>query len=191
MSTLADLNIVLLHDDMLNKEGKRVTTSLTMIDTHDIARSARTFGVNDFYVAHSSSALRRLSKTLKQHWDDGHGATYNPKRKEALALVKIVSSLDEAISLIDQRTNGKLPKLIATSAARGQTRTTYSQMKEIINTDKTQPYLILFGTGWGMVDELIERCDYYLEPIEGPVTYNHLSVRSACAIILDRLMGKH
>jgi hypothetical protein len=48
----------------------------------------------------------------------------------------------------------------------------------------------MFGTGWGMIDELIERADYYLDPIEGPVEYNHLSVRSACAIILDRLTGK-
>jgi hypothetical protein len=32
--------------------------------------------------------------------------------------------------------------------------------------------------------------DYTLKPIYGPVDYNHLSVRAACAIILDRLRGK-
>jgi hypothetical protein len=186
---IPDLNVVLLHDDMLNKEGKKVTTSLTMIDTHDIARSSRTYGVTDFFVAHSSSALRRLAKTLKSHWDHGAGATYNPKRKMALETAKIVSSLDEAISLIDSRT-GKLPKLIATSAVRSQERISYNEMRKIIHENPTQPYLVMFGTGWGMIDELIERADYYLDPIEGPVEYNHLSVRSACAIILDRLTGK-
>ena len=189
--SIPDLNVVLLHDDMLNKEGKRVTTSLTMIDTHDIARSSRSFAVTDFFVAHSSSSLRRMARTLKSHWDEGHGATYNPKRKEALSVAKIVSSLDEAISMIDARTGGVLPKLIATSAARSDKRITHTEMRHIIHENTKQPYLVMFGTGWGMIDELIERADYYLEPVEGPTLYNHLSVRSACAIILDRLMGKH
>jgi len=33
--------------------------------------------------------------------------------------------------------------------------------------------------------------DMLLEPIEGYTDYNHLSVRSAAAIILDRLLGKN
>jgi hypothetical protein len=31
--------------------------------------------------------------------------------------------------------------------------------------------------------------DYILDPLAGAGTYNHLSVRSAVAIILDRLLG--
>jgi hypothetical protein len=182
------LHVILLHDDMINKQGEKVTTSLTMIDTHDLARSSRTYDVTKFYVSHSSPTLRRLAKTLKFHWEEGYGATYNPKRKAALERVRIVSSLDEAISDIEAST-GKLPKLIATSAARGEGRYSYSEMRKLIEKDD-QPFLLMFGTGWGMCDELLARADYYLEPIEGPVLYNHLSVRSAAAIILDRLRGK-
>lgn len=182
------LNVILLHDDMVNKQGEKVTTSLTMIDTHDLARSSRTYDIKRLYISHSSPTLRRLAKTLKHHWEEGFGATYNPKRKTALEITRIVSSLDEAIADIEAET-GQLPKLIATSAARGEGRYSYKQMREIIELGDT-PYLLMFGTGWGMCDELLARADYYLEPIEGPVLYNHLSVRSAAAIILDRLRGK-
>ena len=188
MTHSVDLSVVLLHDDMVNKEGRHVTTSLTMIDTHDIARSSRTYDVSTFYVSHSSPTLRRLAKTLKSHWEEGFGATYNPKRKTALEVTKIVSSLDEAITDIELRT-GRLPKLIATTAARGEGRLGYQAMRQIIEKGD-MPYLLMFGTGWGMSDELFNRADYYLEPVEGPVPYNHLSVRSAAAIVMDRLRGK-
>ncbi len=50
-------------------------------------------------------------------------------------------------------------------------------------------YLILFGTAWGIAKEVIEQADYILAPIQGNSNYNHLSVRSAAAIVLDRLLG--
>ncbi|HEY6838272.1 MAG TPA: RNA methyltransferase, partial [Geobacteraceae bacterium] len=56
--------------------------------------------------------------------------------------------------------------------------------------DAEQPYLLVFGTGWGLTEELFERADLVLRPIKGPGSYNHLSVRSAAAIILDRLLGE-
>jgi hypothetical protein len=51
--------------------------------------------------------------------------------------------------------------------------------------------LLLFGTGWGLTNEMLAECDFVLEPIAGlgKNSYNHLSVRSAAAIILDRLLG--
>ena len=47
----------------------------------------------------------------------------------------------------------------------------------------------MLGTGWGLTDEIMSMADVTLEPILGPTDYNHLSVRSAAAIILDRLRG--
>jgi len=55
--------------------------------------------------------------------------------------------------------------------------------------NKDEIFLILLGTGWGMPEELVSSCDYILEPILGPGDYNHLSVRNAAAIILDRLFS--
>ena len=126
-------------------------------------------------------------RTVKEHWDSGFGSTYNPNRQDALGVLSIVSDLDEAILQIERKT-GHLPKLIATSAKDGKDRVSYSTMRsEISQTDA--PFLLMFGTGWGMSDELMARANYVLKPIDGPTGYNHLSVRAACAIILDRLAG--
>ncbi len=182
------LNVILLHDQMVDKQGKRVCTSLTMIDVHDIARSSRTFGLQHAFIAHPAPALRRLAFTLKGHWEHGHGSTYNPSRREALEHVEIVSDIDEALAFLDKE-NGKLPKLIATSAKVGGARLSFGAAREMISTQTDESFLLMLGTGWGMSDELLERADYFLEPILGPTEYNHLSVRSACAIMLSRLMG--
>lgn len=187
----SELSVVLLHADQLDKQGAIVTTSLTMIDVHDIARSSCTFGVHTFYVAHPSSLLRRLSRTLQRHWDEGFGSTYNPNRKQALTHTRIVASLDEAIGDIDLRW-GRLPRLVATSAHRQTSdprpRLTFEELRRTLIEDPS-PYLLMLGTGWGMRPELVARADLFLEPVCGPGEYNHLSVRAAAGIMLDRLKG--
>jgi len=187
MSNPPNLFVALLHDKMVDKTGRLVTTSVTLIDVHDIARSSRTFGAGGLFVVHPSQTIRALVRTIKEHWDSGFGASYNPNRTDALGVLSIVSDLDEAILQIERRT-GHLPKLIATSARDGDDRVSYEEMRATIDTSDT-PYLLMFGTGWGMSDELMKRADFVLKPINGPTEYNHLSVRAACAIILDRLRG--
>ncbi len=54
---------------------------------------------------------------------------------------------------------------------------------------RAKPLLMLFGTGWGLSKEVLEMANHRLAPIRGVSDYNHLSVRSAVAIILDRLLG--
>ncbi|MBN8549426.1 MAG: RNA methyltransferase [Deltaproteobacteria bacterium] len=187
MSQPIDLSVILLHDGMVDKQKKLVVASLTLIDVHDIARSSATYGASAFYVAHPGPTIRKLARTLKSHWEEGFGASYNPNRKEAIEHVRIVSSLDEAITDIDTRT-GKLPKLIATSAQDGGKRLTFPACREVLATG--DPFVLMLGTAWGMAPDLLARADYFLEPVKGPGTYNHLSVRSACAIMLDRLVGR-
>jgi hypothetical protein len=181
------LNVALLHDGMVDKTGRTVTTSVTLIDVHDISRSSKTYGADTLFVVHSSQTMRALVRTVKQHWDGDFGSRYNPNRQDALGVLSIAASLDEALMQIERRT-GKLPKIIATSARDGEDRISYSDMRsKIINSNDS--FLLIFGTGWGMGPELMSRADYVLKPIYGPTPYNHLSVRAACAIILDRLRG--
>lgn len=187
MSTPSQFYVALLHDKMVDKTGRLVTTSVTLIDTHDISRSCRTYGAESLFVVHPAQTVRALVRTIKEHWDTGFGSTYNPNRQDALGRLAIVSDLDEALLHIEQR-SGKLPKLIATSARDGHDRISYEAMKGIM-TQADHPFLVMFGTGWGMSEELMARADYVLKPINGPTEYNHLSVRAACAIILDRLFG--
>ena len=188
-SYLPNLNLALLHQEMHNKEGRIVTTSLTLIDVHDLARSSKTYGIKSVFIAHPSDALRRLTLTLKNHWEDGFGATYNPNRKEALEIIEVVYDLDEILEKIRSANNGVTAKLIATSAKSGPDRISFKNMRNIIESDLKQPFLLMLGTGWGMSEQLLQRADYYLEPISGPTDYNHLSVRSACSIMLDRLLS--
>lgn len=186
---MAKLSIILLHHPMHDKEGKTVATSLTAIDVHDISRSAATFGASPVYIAHPSVVTRRLAETMHNFWSEGFGASYNPNRKEALDHVRIVSDLDAAIhdlALLD----GAEPIVVATSAKPGDGRTTFSEFKTDLQAADNQRYLLMFGTGWGMTDTLLSRAKIFLEPINGPTDYNHLSVRSACAIMLDRLFGR-
>ena len=182
---MADLYLAILHHPVLNKHGTVVTTAVTNMDVHDIARLSRTFGVRAFYVCTPVVTLRRLVDRIIRHWQLGPGADYNPTRREALALVRQAPELDAAIADIEHET-GHLPRLVATSARPGGPRLSYEGLRRRL-AGAGRPELLVFGTGWGLTPEITERADDVLAPIEGTGDYNHLSVRTAAAIILDRL----
>jgi len=91
--------------------------------------------------------------------------------------------------LWDDGETGEKPVIVATSARRGQNRASFVALRDMLNKE-TRPFLILFGTGWGLTETILLQSDYVLEAVEGRGDYNHLSVRSAAAIILDRLLGR-
>jgi len=184
---MAELYLVLLHHPVLDKNGMVVTTSVTNMDIHDIARSACTYGVKGFYVATPVKPLRILSAKILEHWETGYGSTYNITRKQALRLVRLEHDLDSTMVTLE-RTTGVRPRVIATSARSGPNRLGFATLREQLATS-TEPHLLIFGTGWGLAPEVMERVDAVLEPVWGGTEYNHLSVRSAAAIILDRLQG--
>jgi hypothetical protein len=184
---MADLYLVLLHHPVLDKTGAIVTSALTNMDIHDIARSARTYGVRKFYIATPVKALRALAAKIMEHWETGYGSTYNVTRKDALSLVGLEHDLDSSM-LTCEREAGMRPRLVATSARGGANRTRFADMRLHLETSR-EPHLIMLGTGWGLAPEITDRAEVTLEPICGPTDYNHLSVRSAAAIILDRLRG--
>jgi tRNA (guanine37-N1)-methyltransferase len=182
------LYISLLHYPVYDKNGQVVTTAVTNMDIHDIARSARTYGVKRFYVVTPVKALQKLALKILAHWEQGYGSQYNQTRKEALALARLKDTLDEVVIDVEQEC-GSRPQLVVTSARPGGKRTSFAQLREMLIRD-SDPFLLLLGTGWGLTDTVLAQSDYLLEPIDGGTDYNHLSVRSAAAIILDRLLGK-
>ena len=182
---MADLYLALLHHPVYDKNGAIVTTAVTIMDVHDIGRLARTFDARAFYVATPVPTLHRLVERIIRHWETGPGATYNETRKEALALVRLAHDLDAAMADIERET-GRLPRLVATSAREGPGRLSFASLRRRLAADGP-PELLVFGTGWGLAAEVIARADDVLEPIRGTSGYNHLSVRSAAAVILDRL----
>jgi tRNA (guanine37-N1)-methyltransferase len=184
----APVYLALLHHPVYDKNKQVVTTAVTNMDIHDIARSARTYGVKGFYVVTPVKALQKLALKILEHWEVGYGSEYNSTRKEALSVARIRDTLDDV--LIDiERDNGAKPMVVASSARSGQGRTSFAALKEMLLRE-TCPFLILLGTGWGLTESVLAQADYVLEPIEGTADYNHLSVRSAAAIMLDRLLGR-
>jgi tRNA (guanine37-N1)-methyltransferase len=185
----APVYIGLLHYPVYDKNRQIVTTAVTNMDIHDIARSARSFGVAAFYVITPVKALQRLALKIIHHWQYGYGSQYNSTRKDALALARLRDNLDDVLIDLENEC-GEKPCLVVTSARPGGERTSFTALKDMIIRD-TRPFLILLGTGWGLTEKTIAQADYALAPIEGYTDYNHLSVRSAAAIILDRLLGRY
>lgn len=182
-----NLAIALLHYPVYNKHKEVVTTALTNLDQHDIARSARTFGLERFYIVTPSEEQRRLAERISGHWQEGWGADYNPDRRSALEIVRICPTLQSAIE--DLQSGFANPvKVAITGAAQRPGSISLSDFRQLLENTE-QPYLLLLGTGWGLTDACFEKADYILQPIAGNGSYNHLSVRSAAAIMLDRLRG--
>jgi hypothetical protein len=158
-SYTTNLYLALVHYPVVNKHGEIIASAVTNLDLHDISRSAKTYGVRSFYVVTPLFDQKELVEKIVSHWLEGTGATYNPKRKEALKLIVIKNSLNEVNRFRDMLKDGSL-------------------------------YLLILGTGWGLSENFMDEADYVLDPVLGNTDYNHLSVRSAAAVILDRVFGK-
>jgi len=175
--------VALLHFPVYNKNKEVVTTCITGMDLSDIARSCCTYGIKKYYVVNPISAQRQFAERVLNHWKKEESQNFNPTRVEAYDLVSLKKDLKEVVDDISR--NGR-PIVVATSARNVGTYS-YSKLSEEMKKSK-RPYLILFGTGWGVCEEVIDGADIVLSPIVGKSDYNHLSVRSAAAVILDRLL---
>ena len=183
---IMDLYIALIHHPVVNKKGVVICSAITNLDLHDIARAARTYGVKGYYVVNPLEDQKILASQVVRHWTEGSGGAINPARREAFGIVRLVDSLDDALEDIGREAEGPV-RLVATSARPSPKSVTFTEMREKMTGEG--PVLLLFGTAWGMSDELLDRADYLLEPVRGPGDYNHLSVRSAVTVILDRLLA--
>ena len=171
---------------MINKTGETIASAVTNLDLHDLARSACTYGIGSFQVVTPLDDQQTLVRRIIRHWISGPGGTYNADRKQALSLIRLSGSWEESLAYIERR-EGLRPQTVAT-CARPQGKTiSCRELRRAIHGGS--PWLIAFGTAWGLAPALIEAMDHVLEPIGDPCGYNHLSVRCAAAIILDRLLA--
>ena len=187
---MSALYLGLVHHPVLNKRGKQVTTSVTNIDIHDIARSCRTYEIREYLIITPIQAQKVIIQQILSHWEEDRSGFYNPHRQMALSRVSIVSSISLATTRITKK-EGVSPKLVATGAKLQEKLTQVEELKKRIYIDKS-PFLLLFGTGYGLCSDVIEGADYRLNPIVGRAKdgYNHLSVRSAVSIYLEKLCGE-
>jgi len=157
------------------------------MEIHDIARSCMTFGIDLCYIVTPLPKQRQILERLIHHWEHGYGAAYNPMRSKALEKIRVCNDIEEMINEI--RAKGA-PLIVGTSSRPVSGKTIgYQEFKDMIHNEK-RPILMLFGTGWGLTESTVEICDKMLMPIVGSGDYNHLSLRVALGIILDRIFGE-
>jgi tRNA (guanine37-N1)-methyltransferase len=178
----------LVHYPVKDRDGNIVTTAVTNLDVHDLSRSSRSYGLSGYYVITPIEAQRELVAKILEHWVEGSGKRRVPERGVALSLCTPTESIDSAIAAIEAA-HGQRPVLAVTAARLppGLSSESPAALRARIR-ESDRPWLILFGTGHGLAAEVLARADVALPPIR-PGAYNHLSVRAAGAIMLDRLFG--
>jgi tRNA (guanine37-N1)-methyltransferase len=200
-----NLSLALLHYPVLDKEQNTVRVSLTNLDIHDIARSSCTYGLANFFVVGLGDDQELILQSVLAHWVHGAGGKSNPDRKTALTLISSAKNLEALLEHMEQRT-GERPLIWGSSAdyskeeffpkSRKNKKKKTDLYKRIISFDEagkilyTHSAVLLLGTGHGLAPEILEQCDHLLPPVRRFAEYNHLSVRSAGAVLLDRLLGE-
>ena len=182
------LSIALVHHPVRSRDGSEMTTAITNLDVHDLARLARTYGADTYYVVTPITIQQELVERIVSHWRDGGGMKRIPERGEALSRIAAVPSVGAAIEHIEGRLGTK-PRVVATAArGTGFPVVGYEDESRLLFASRA-PTLLLFGTGHGLSDSILAEADAVLAPIRPKSDYNHLSVRTAVAITLDRLIG--
>ena len=175
-----NLYVGLVHYPVYNKFGEVVTTSITNLDIHDIARSCLTFGVKKFYLINPQETQKILLERILKFWQSDLASHYNPDRVNALSIIHFAYDLESAVKAINLQEEDCAIVTTTAAARDGQLK-----MQNLDCLPKA--VFLLLGTGNGLTREVHELADHVLEPIKGVGDYNHLSVRSAAAIILNRL----
>ena len=177
-----------VHYPVLDKRGEKSSTAITGMDLHDIARACRTYGIKKYLLVTPIAQQREMAKRIAGHWTSGWGADYNPDRREAFSTLKIFASVQKAISWAEEKEKKPVFKIATTAKRHAGAQHWLTLKREILRRDHSP--LIIFGTGWGLHDEVMETADAVMTPIcGGKDGWNHLSVRSAVSITLDRFFG--
>ena len=190
-----NLSFCLVHYPVSLGPKKIGASSLTNLDIHDIARISRSYAMGSFYPVTPLRDQLRVLEEILRHWTRGPGGTGNADRAQALGLVQPATSLEEAVAHMTAQ-HGTRPRLVASSAvwpAKGKA----SQPGRMPMTPRDVrrwcdqgPVMLCLGTAQGLAPEVLEQCEGTLRPVRF-LGYNHLSVRSAAAILADRILGDY
>lgn len=179
---LSRLAVALVHHPVLNRRNEIIASAVTNLDLHDIARSCRTFGVGRFYVVTPVAEQLKVVEQIREHWVSGYGSVHNPDRCSAMQLIETAPDLATAQTRWSDRHSSKA-RLIFTSA-KTPNGLNGQDCRRLLKDD---PLLLVLGTGSGLAPEITTQNFEPFQSILGVADYNHLPVRAAAAIILDRI----
>lgn len=187
--TRSDLHVALIHWPVFDRARNVVVTNVTNFDIHDIARASRSYGVEKYFIVNRLKEQLSFVSRVLEHWRFGIGSEYNPSRKTALGQIELAETLEDVIKQFPVR-----PLVVTTSARElGIPRVSFKDLRARLwaGEEDRRPILLVFGTGFGLHEDILKQADMLLEPLKGDSKddYRHLSVRSAVSIVLDRLLG--
>ncbi len=181
------IDVALVHFPVVNRCGETIGSAVTNLDLHDIARAGRTYGVRRYWVITPDAGQQELARQIVGHWTDGYGGTVNPDRQQALSIITVCASFEEALAEYSQCGVCR-PTVLATCARRQANTIGFTAVRNRLQAGES--FLLLLGTAWGLAPEIMAEADAMLPPLTGPTDFNHLSVRSAASIVLDRLLAE-
>ncbi|MFC1641337.1 RNA methyltransferase [Myxococcota bacterium] len=178
----------LVHYPVLDRSGRVVTTAITNLDLHDLGRSGHAYGLSGVWVVHPVAAQRELAVRVREHWISGSGGRRIPDRRPAMQMLRVVPSLQDVLAEMEVEAG---TEMWSTGASARHSRLLSYSVARAQLSQPGPPVLLLFGTGWGLANEVLASSGAQLEPIRSRRAdgYNHLSVRAAAAITFDRLLG--
>jgi tRNA (guanine37-N1)-methyltransferase len=181
-----NLYLCLVHYPVLLKTKNPGASSLTNLDIHDIARISCGYGLGGWYISTPLPDQAQILREILRYWTQGAGAVSNPDRARALALVRHVPEIADAVADIEERA-GQRPLTLGTSAEwRKPPVYAPGMAREALASG---PVLLLLGTSHGLAPEALAACNGQLRPLRFLDAYRRFSVRAATAAYVDRVLN--
>jgi tRNA (guanine37-N1)-methyltransferase len=177
------LDVALVHHPVVDRTGQVITATIDHFDVFDASRLSLTYPIGTVFVVNPEPSQRALAERLIKHGTDAHRAE---DRRGVMHKTTWVPDLQGAIEAIRAR-DGRRPRVIATSARPQPNAIGFAELRAELS--RGEPHLLLVGKASGLAQEALDGADLRLCPIDAGTGYNHLSVRSALAIMIDRLLA--
>ena len=175
--------VALVHYPCRDRMGAEIAASVDWVDFFDAGRVTLVYGVRPLYVVQPVEAQKALLTRLMTHGTkDDRDADTRGRFDHAV----IVDALAEAVTHATERF-GARPTIVATTARQADNRVSFAALRAKVQAG--EPVLVLVGKASGLADSVLQGADACLEPISGGTGFDHLPVRGAFAIALDRLLG--
>ncbi len=176
------LTLALVHHPVCNRLGEEITSTVDHFDVMDGSRLALTYAVRRLFVVNHVPAQQALVERLIRH---GTAANERDQARGEFGRTAWAPDLDAVIAE-HVRELGVRPTVVVTSATSAPGELGFVALRERLHGG--EPILLVLGKAWGLAPRMLAAADHRLAPIDAGTGFNHLSVRSAMAILVDRLM---
>lgn len=174
--------LALVHYPVRDATGAEIAATCSERDLVDLGRLSLVYPVEAAFVVQPLEAQGALVERLIAHGtraDRAHARGH-------LGRLRLVATLADAVALASDAA-GRPVTVVATTARPSDDAVAAATLRARL--ERGEDALILFGKASGLADHVIAGADARLAPVGGGTGFDHLPVRPAIAIVLDRLLG--